>query len=107
MFLRFYNQTDDKINECVNKLKQNATGLIKVEKKQLTLSVNPFLPQGRHIQVDFTFDTQKKEKTFYDNIKNQQIYMQYCTGKELEKYPQHFELREEKDLVFNHDCKVI
>jgi len=102
MFLRFYNQTDEKIDECIEKLKQNATGLINVEKQPLTLSVNPLLPQGNHTEVKLTFDTPQNEKSFHDDTKNHQIYMQYCTGKELKKYPQHFELREEKDLVFNH-----
>ena len=102
MFLRFYNQTEEKIDECIDKLKQNAIGLLKVEKQPLTVSVNPILPQGKHIEINLKFDTKENERVFYKDERNQQIYMQYCTGKKLKEYPPHLELRKAKDLGFYH-----
>jgi hypothetical protein len=99
MFLRFYNQSQEKIDECIKKLRKYANGLKQVKKSSLTQSVNIMLPEGKNTQVDFEFETAEQEENFYKNSECQKIYMEYASGNKL---PCTFIPRKPKDMAFIH-----
>lgn len=110
MFLRFYSQTDEKIDECIEKLKKNAKGLIKVEKNHLSVSCNIILPLNtpsrKNIEVILTFDTDKHSQEFYDNKENKDVYMKYAIGEDERKKGDiinvHFQPIKQEDVSFYH-----
>lgn len=101
MFTRFYDQTENKIDEYLEKIK-DTKGLVKTEKTKLTKSCNPTTPEGKHIQVNLYFDTIENLESFRNNKSNQELYVKYSTGEKI-RYPKTFELREPTDIAFGVD----
>jgi len=80
-FFRFYGQTDEKIKECIEKLKTLAgNGLVKVTRKKLTKSMNLFVPTDNNTEVLFHFDTPSNLVTFFWNPQVLEIYQKYATA---------------------------
>ena len=80
-FFRFYGQTDEKIEECIEKLKELAgKGLVKVTRKKLKQSMNPFVPTDNNTEVLFHFDTPANVVAFFKRPQIMDIYLKYATA---------------------------
>jgi hypothetical protein len=78
-FFRFYNLPSEKLNECVEKLKQMAKkGLVRVTRKKLTKSVNLFAPTGKNIEILFHFDSHENLMAFWSNPQVMGTYRKYA-----------------------------
>lgn len=83
MYLRFYKQTDENINKCIDELKPYLIGLKQIARQPISLSMNVTLPPEteteKNVQVNLIFRTKEQEDKFYANKKCLAIYQKYCT----------------------------
>jgi len=103
MFLRFYDQSESKIDECIEKIKQVNNKITRIKKKPLMQSCNFYLPPGNHTQVWLYFDTEDDLNEAYNDVRIQKIYNEYASG---EKMPLgEFQKRKKIDLGWNFEDK--
>lgn len=77
MFLRFYGQTDECIDECLQEMR--ALGYEFTETRGPgKLSVNLFGPKP--LQVDLVFASKEIEKVFFADDRAKEIYRKYATA---------------------------
>lgn len=103
-FIRFYSQTDVKIDECIKKL--GLPDLVKIEKVPISTSVNLSLPQEtgerKNVEVRLIFQSKAERDAVYKNADNQKVYMKYCHGTPGIAGKAQFELRKPSDVSFFH-----
>lgn len=84
--LRFYGQTDEKIDECIQKIRQYVTVPFTVTKERSNVSQNMFIPKGVDVlnvkmNFDLTFD---EVKTLIHSTKEvSEIYLDYACSKAI------------------------
>ena len=77
MFLRFYDVSDERIEECITKLKE-LYPITSYTKGPLTLSVN-FGGYDNGVEVDLVFPDAKIRNAFYEDSVTKDIYLEYST----------------------------
>ena len=97
-FLRFYNQTDDQVEECVAKLKAKSKMILGHTVGQDGKSVNFSTAPSHTVQLKF-INEQSASATMVGNDEMREIYMQYANGTGL---PGSFEQRRPGEAVFKH-----
>jgi uncharacterized protein (DUF1330 family) len=100
MFLRFYNQTDENIDRCIEELRGRGNKITKVTKKPLTQSYNVMVPEGKHTEVLIYFSTKTEVDAFYNDPTNKEIYDKYAMADDLRKYSTGVVRRKQKDIAF-------
>ena len=81
MFIRFYNQTVENIDKCIDEMRPFLIGLKEVKKDPISLSMNVNIPKEteilKNIQVTLLFYTVEDEKRAYQNKESFTIYQKY------------------------------
>jgi hypothetical protein len=96
--LRFYNQTDDKVEECVAKLKQNSKAILGHTYENNGRSMNFGMVPSHTVMLKF-INERTAEQTMMSNQTMRDIYMQYANGTGL---PGTFEERQPTNPVWQH-----
>lgn len=97
-FLRFYNQTDANVEECVAKLKETSKAILGHEYDNDGKSVNFGLAPSHTVRLKF-INERTAEQTMMNNPTMRDIYMQYANGTGA---PATFEERQPKSAVWQH-----
>jgi len=81
--LRFYGQTDAKIDECIQKIRQYVTTPFTVTKELSTTSQNMFIPTGvqvLNVKMNFDLSLAEVKKLIHSTKEVSEIYLDYCLG---------------------------
>lgn len=97
-FLRFYNQTDANVEECVARLKQKSKAILGHTYETDGKSMNFGRVPSHTVMLKF-INEQTAEQTMMNNPTMRDIYMQYANGTGL---PGTFEERQPKSAVWQH-----
>jgi len=100
VFLRFYDQTEENIDRCIEELKAKGNKITKVTKGPLTQSYNAVLPPGKHTEVLISFETDAEVNKFYNDDKNKEIYDRYSMSDALRKFSAGVVKRKPKDKAY-------
>lgn len=81
-FLRFYNQTDEAIDTCCQRLVEEFSPIKYKRKGKSRLSSNPFGPTP--VEVFLYFESKEDMEAFHRNQEAQKLYKEYATGDGIE-----------------------
>lgn len=96
-FLRFYDQTDQQVEECVTKLKQKSKAILGHTYEPDGKSMNFGKVPSHTVMLKF-INEQTANQTMMNNAEMRDIYMQYASG----TLPATFNERSPKSAVWQH-----